>query len=216
MKTNYVLIDYESVRVASLALLNSEHFRVWVFLGPNNTKLDTTLVLAIQGFRERAEYVTLSTPGTNALDFHIAYYLGTLAKADPTGSFHIISKDKGFDPLIHHLKAKKISVARSISIEAMPCFESRKDPSASRSKLSDEELFTVVIVDLIKRKMAQPRTSKKLLSTMRAVCGTEIEASRIDTVYATLLKRRYIKVDGTKVTYDLPLEPKSKSPGQLI
>jgi len=215
MKTNYVLIDYENVRITGLTLLNGEHFRVWVFLGPDNTKLDTPLVLAMQEFRERAEYVTLSTRGTNALDFHIAYYLGKLAKEDPAGFFHIISKDKGFDPLIHHLKAKKISIARSMSIEAMPCFEPRKDPSVSRSKLSDEELFNVVIVDLIKRKMAQPRTSQKLLSTIRAACGTEIEASRIDTVYASLLKRRYIKVEGTKVTYDLPLEPKSKSPSQL-
>lgn len=153
MRTNYVLVDYENVRVTSLALLNGVHFRVWVFLGPKDTKLKVPLVLAIQEFRERAVYVTLKTGGANALDFHIAYYLGSLAKADPNGFFHIISKDTGFDPLIQHLKTEKISIERSVSIEAMPCF-ALKEEAGPQPKLNDEELLSAVIADLIKRKTA--------------------------------------------------------------
>lgn len=207
MKTNYVLIDYENVRVTSLALLNGEHFRVWVFLGPNNTKLETSLVLAIQELGDRAVYVTLKTRGANALDFHIAYYLGALAKADPTGFFHIISKDTGFDPLIQHLKTKKISVARSSSIEAMPCFGPKEEPNSSRPKLTDEELLNAVIADLIKRKASKPRSSKTLLSTIHAKCGKELASSKIEAVYEALVKRGYVKVEGTRVAYSLPLEP---------
>jgi len=40
---------------------------------------------------ERAQYIVLETAGSNALDFHIAYYLGVLAAADPSAFFHIIS-----------------------------------------------------------------------------------------------------------------------------
>jgi hypothetical protein len=104
LKTNYVLIDYENVQVKSLALLKDGQFRVRVFLGPNNTKLPVELVLAMQELGDRAEYIVLETPGANALDFHIAYYLGVLASSDPLGFFHIISKDTGFDPLIKHLE----------------------------------------------------------------------------------------------------------------
>ena len=160
MKTNYVLIDYENVRVTSLALLNDEHFQVWVFLGPNNTKLAVPFVLALQEFRERGVYVRLKTGGRNALDFHIAYYLGSLAKADPTGSFHIISKDTGFDALIQHLKTKNISIARSVSIEAMPCFRPTEKPKSPRPELTDEQRLNTVICELIKRKTTPPRTSE--------------------------------------------------------
>lgn len=122
MKVNYVLVDYENVQVKSLELLKEEYFHIWVFIGPNNTKLPVELVLAMQKLGDRAEYVVLETSGRNALDFHIAYYLGTLASKDASGFFHIISKDTGFDLLIQHLKSKKTFAARSASIEEMPCF----------------------------------------------------------------------------------------------
>ena len=41
---------------------------------------------------------------------------------DPDGFFHIISRDTGFDPLVEHLKARKIRACRSASIAGMPLF----------------------------------------------------------------------------------------------
>lgn len=110
------MIDYENVQVKSLALLKGEQFQVRIFLGPNNKKLPVELVLAMQALGDKGEYVVLETPGVNALDFHIAYYLGALATIDPSGFFHIISKDTGFDSLIKHLKAKKVFSTRSVSV----------------------------------------------------------------------------------------------------
>lgn len=217
MKINYILIDYENVQVESLALLKSESFRVRIFLGPKNTKLPVELVLAMQELGERAEYIVLETSGANALDFHIAYYLGVLAATDPSGFFHIISKDTGFDPLILHLKARKVFSARSPSIEEMPCFTK---VAVSTSEIKDEacepkykpnavqapvdELIKVVIEDLIKRKVSKPRTSKTLRSTIHAKCGKGLPAADIEAIYEALVKRGYVKVDGQKVIYALP------------
>jgi len=39
---------------------------------------------------------------------------------DPEGYFHIISKDTGFDPLIKHLKAKKMRVNRRKDLAEIP------------------------------------------------------------------------------------------------
>jgi hypothetical protein len=138
VKINYVLIDYENVQVQSLALLKGEQFSVRVFLGLKNTKLPVELVVAMQEIGSQAEYIVLETSGSNALDFHIAYYLGVLVAADPAGFFHIISKDTGFDPLIRHLRGRKIVVVRSASIEEMPCFKtavSGAAPSSQESKV---------------------------------------------------------------------------------
>lgn len=217
MKTNYVLIDYENVQVKSLALLKGEHFRVQVFLGPKNLKLHRELVFVMQEFGDRGKYIVLEAHGSNALDFHIAYYLGVLAAADPTGFFHIISKDTGFDPLLQHLKARGVSSARSASIEAMPCFSQvaastidsngasdEGKPKSPAGRVSVDDMIKIAVDDLIKRKAARPRTPKTLRSTIHARCGKELPAADIDAVYEALVKRGYVKVDGAKVTYALP------------
>lgn len=217
MKTNYVLIDYENVQVKSISLLRGEQFRVRVFLGPNNTKLPVELVLAMQELGDRAEYVVLETPGINALDFHIAYYIGVLATADPSGFFHIISKDTGFDSLIKHLKTRKVFSTRSASIEEMPCFlptaTNSYETSGSVTELkqninpartSIESLIKIAVSDLIKRKASKPRTPKTLLSTIHAKCGKDIPVADIEAVYKGLVKHGYVQVNGTKVSYALP------------
>ena len=112
MRPNIVLIDYESVQPAALELLARDHFRVLVFVGATQHKLPFDLVAAAQRLGPRAEYIKIAGVGRDALDFHIAYYVGKLAAADRTEFFHIISKDGGFDPLILHLKEQNIFCGR--------------------------------------------------------------------------------------------------------
>ncbi|MDH4584895.1 hypothetical protein E8F20_23820 [Pseudomonas sp. BN415] len=216
MRTNYVLIDYENVQVQSLELLQQPHFKIRVFLGPNNTKLPTELAVAIQRFGDRADYILLDTPGQNALDFHVAYYMGRLAVEEPDAFFHVISRDKGFDPLIKHLKGKNVFAARSETIEGMPCFSPPKivpPPSpklepvkASPSKTTkavNEADINLVIADLVGRKASRPRTIKTLLNTIRAKLGKQT-VEEIEGVFQALKQRGYVESDGTKVSYKLP------------
>jgi hypothetical protein len=109
-----------------------------LFLGPNNSKLKKAL--SVQPVNERLARVEITRSGKNALDFHIAYYLGKLASEDPRGCFYIISKDKGFDLLIRHLQCLHISISRLKSIEAMPCLQPLKKTNASEGR-PDESVF---------------------------------------------------------------------------
>jgi hypothetical protein len=220
MRINYVLIDFENVQVKSLALLEGEHFRVRVFLGPKNTKLPVELVMAVQKMGNKAEYTILEASGSNALDFHIAFYLGILSAADPTAYFHIISKDTGFDPLIQHLKTKGIFSSRSVSIEDMPCFaikeaNGEKTAPTEPPKIKPKEApvisaagvdknFKLIQEDLIRRKASKPRRVKTLKSTIKARCGKDVSSSIVDTVFKKLVKKGYVKIEGEKVTYALP------------
>lgn len=218
MRINYVLVDYENVPVQSLALLKAEHFKVKIFLGPNNSKISAELAIAMQQMGARAEYITLASKGANALDFHIAYYIGYLASTENTAFFHIISRDTGFDPLIQHLKSRKISVSRSTSIEEMPCFTQPPQPpknevlspvkATSTPKPTPSariiELTKAATDDLIKRKASKPRTTKTLWTTVQAKCGKDLPKKDIDTVIEELMKKGYVKVIGTKITYNLP------------
>ena|SRR6476620_3977229 len=106
MTTNFVLIDYENVQPKELALLRGGHFKVKLFLGASQAKIPVALAAALHALGTNAEYVLLESRGPNALDFHIAYYIGVLSVQDHAARFHIISKDTGFDPLIRHLKLR--------------------------------------------------------------------------------------------------------------
>ncbi len=100
MATNYVLIDFENVHPKNLELLTKHPFKVFVFVGANQSKVPFDLADSMQLLGNDAKYIKIAGNGQNALDFHISYYVGELAGKDADAQFHIISKDKGFDPLI--------------------------------------------------------------------------------------------------------------------
>jgi hypothetical protein len=139
-------------------MLRDGPFKVKVFLGANQAKIPVALATAIQALGANAEYVLLESSGSNALDFHIAYYIGALSTQESLAVFYIISKDAGFDPLIKHLKTKGISVQRSVSIASIPSFK------ATRPTSSDAQI-EMAIAHLIKLKAAKPRAQKTLLGT---------------------------------------------------
>lgn len=137
MRTNYVMIDFESVQPSGLELLRHDHFKVFVFVGANQGKISFETAAALQEMGDRAEYVKVSGSGKNALDFHIAFYIGQLVEKDPKAFFHIISKDSGFDPLIAHLKDKGLLVARAQRINDIPLVKAgnAKSPDVSSASL---------------------------------------------------------------------------------
>ena len=124
MRTHIVLIDSENVKPEAIEKLRSEHFRVVVFVGANLKRIDFALVKAIQSLGANGSFLQISGNGPNALDFHIAFYIGKLSATTPDACFHVISKDKGFDPLIEHLNAQKIFCSRSACISEVPLVKS--------------------------------------------------------------------------------------------
>ncbi len=197
VRTNIVLVDYENVQPKDLALLKEGPFKVKIFLGPNQTKIPVSLASALQCLGNNAEYVLLESAGPNALDFHISYYIGVLSRDEPAAFFHIISKDAGFDPLIKHLKGKKLSAHRSGCIADIPYFKPAL-PSATDSQVE------AVVADLVRRKTSKPRTQKTLLSTLHALFKKELSEEQLATLFSALCQKGVVKVEGSKVSYVLP------------
>ena len=138
MKNNYVLIDYENVQPKNLEILKGHEFSVKVFVGAKQAKLPFELATAMQALGDKAEYIKIDGNGPNALDFHIAFYIGNIAASDPDAYFHIISKDTGFDPLIRHLKSKMIHAYRERDIAEIPILK------ISNSKSKSERVDAIV------------------------------------------------------------------------
>ena len=121
----HLLIDYESIQPRHLETWADKDTHVTVFVGAHQDGLPCDFVAELQALGSRARYVKIARAGKNALDFHLAFYLGELAARDPTATFRVMSRVGGFDALIAHLLARGLAVER-ISSEAPPSDESTK------------------------------------------------------------------------------------------
>jgi hypothetical protein len=199
LKTEFVLVDFENVQPKDLALLSGGSYKIRIFLGTHQAKIPVAMARALQAFGPDVEYVQVNGSGSNAADFHIAYYIGRLAATTPDGHFHVISKDKGFDPLLKHLGEQGIFCRRSISIAdipQVPAARSGADLVADRAK--------AVIENLAKRKSAKPRTLKTLRSTIKAHFGSQLMDEDLDQLIEDLERRGVIRIADGKVQYELP------------
>ena len=200
MKTNYVPIDYENVQPTDMGLLRDGSFKVRLFLGPNQSRIPVSLATALQALGRDADYVVLEAAGSNALDFHIAYYVGVLSAHEPSAFFHIISKDTGFDPLIQHLKGKGVLAQRSTRIADIP-------PLKPDLFSTSDEQTEAAIAYLVRLKAAKPRTQKTLLGTLHVLFKKELSEGQLSALFASLRKRGVVTIEGTKLSYNLPTVP---------
>src|SRR5882672_4921452 len=166
MTTNYVLIDLESVQPKDMASLNAPTCKVLVFVGANQKKLSVDLVESLQPLGQNVSYIRVSGNGPNALDFHIAFYLGELAASDPQGVFRVISKDTGFDPLLVHLKSRGIGAQRSDAVGEVPV-------SGVATHKTFDERVAVVVENLRSRRNGRPRRLRTLVTTIQALLKKE-------------------------------------------
>jgi len=109
---NHVFVDFENVQQVDLAGFGDRVVKVTLLLGEKQKRLEADLVQQLLDHAAHVHLVRLTSSGRNALDFALTYYLGRAVAGDPTGFFHVVSKDKGFDPLIVHLKVQHVKIAR--------------------------------------------------------------------------------------------------------
>ncbi len=194
---NYVLIDFENIQPGNLDVLKQHPFKVIVFVGANQTKVPFDLAAAMQALGESARYIKIGGSGKNALDFHISYYVGELAAHDPGACFHIISRDTGFDPLIKHLKGKKIRIQRERDLAEIPAVR-------MSSATSSNEKVEAIVKNLAERGQSRPRKVKTLSNTINSLFTENLSEQQLAALVKELEQKKYIKVSNGNVSYHLP------------
>ena len=121
-KTNFILVDSENVSITpeQASLIANDNFRLILFFNEQKKTISVELWDQLQPLGDRVKRLTMQGQGHNALDFILSFELGRLADAFPNSFFHIISKDKGFDPLVAHLKSQNIYADRLDAISDIP------------------------------------------------------------------------------------------------
>ena len=119
-RINYIFVDFENVQETDLDRIANKPVKVRLVLGERHKSLPVKIVKLIQKFAEQVRLVETGLNGINALDFVLACEIGGESQLDPSGYFHILSRDKGFDALIKHLKSKEIFAARHTAFSEIP------------------------------------------------------------------------------------------------
>src|ERR1700755_904665 len=100
MSDRVLFVDLENVQKIDISLIPAD-VRVVVFYGLTQKRLPAELVTKAQPLGVRLEWKKISGQGPNALDFHIAFYLGSELAGNPKSECIVLSKDTGFDPLMN-------------------------------------------------------------------------------------------------------------------
>jgi hypothetical protein len=216
---NHVFVDYENVHKLDLSIIGHKAVSFTLLVGPRQSKLDAALVEKLFEHAASVQLVRLGSAGKNALDFILTYYVGRAVAADPTGCYHIVSKDKGFDPLIEHLQSRHISARRYDSFTSLP-FAAPIQPLAptapaapvkpkpqAKSKAQPpilDERLTRVVAHLRKPTSTRPRNRKKLVSYLVAYLGQKITEAEASEVVVALGQAGHLNIDEKdRVTYFL-------------
>lgn len=228
MPATYVLIDFENVQPSQLASLDVDEVRVAVFLGARQGRVDADTVTAIQRMGNRAEYVRVTTPGRNSLDFHLAFHLGQLAAKDPGGKFFVISKDTDYDPLITHMRSLGLACQRCSSVSGVDLPKKVQTPKGSQAtqakgktqagkapqapkpkkaaappKPSKKQQVERVLENLRSRASSKPATVKALSGTIKALFPNQLSDKEVEAIIHGLQSRALLKVKESKVTYSM-------------
>jgi PIN domain len=201
MRTNHILIDWENVQPDSLELLNRDDVRVYLFTGALQKSIPTSTAAALQPLGSRAQYIQMARSGRNALDFHIAFYIGRLSATEDNPYFHVIAKDKDLDVLIEHLKTQKIFCTRSAKVTDMPFIK------LSVAK-SPRERMAIIAEFLRAPANTLPTTRKRLAGVVKARLDKSISGDDIEAVVQAMIDDGFAVVDGPRVTFPTTIKGK--------
>jgi hypothetical protein len=195
-------IDYENVQNVNLGRIAQLDFRIWVFTGVSQSRIPIELVRSTQAFGSNLQWVSIDGNGPNALDFHIAYYLGLHAAENPKDEYFILSKDKGFDPLIKHVAKSKIKCRRisTISeIEPVP-----RAPARVKKSPDADGAYAKIVQNLTEiEESKRPRNRKTLRGHIKTLIGKSQTEEKIDQIIRQLFASKVVMDVGGGLTYHL-------------
>jgi hypothetical protein len=118
MNKKLLLVDFENVQKIDLSLLD-ESYSATIFVGAKQNIPKAARMPATAHRFQRVDFQKIVGTGKNALDFHIAYQLGRTFETAPETECFVLSRDKGFDPLLAHINKSGLKCRRVSAIEEL-------------------------------------------------------------------------------------------------
>ena len=186
-RTTHIFVDYENVHEIDLDLIANKPVKVTIILGEKHKKVAWEMVQQIIKYPGQIEVIEAGRSGRNALDFVLAYQLGVEATKYSDHSFHVVSRDTGFDRLIEFMNKNHVKAQRDESFRA--AFSApTPDPSSRGDRLR------LITERLTRNKKARPARKKTLLSQINAYFGKSLSAAEAEQIVKGLVTNKVIEL----------------------
>ncbi|MCX6082000.1 MAG: PIN domain-containing protein [Chloroflexi bacterium] len=192
MNQKLLLVDFENVHQVDLAHLD-ESFSVIIFVGLVQKTIPVELVMSAQKLGSRVEWQRVEGNGSNALDFYIACHLGRVLEKSPTQHCVVLSKDKGFDPLLRHLNKNGLKCKRINSLlELEPESTAAEEPNYKR------------VLDQLGKteKKLRPRKRTTLSTYISFMFQNNIPQADVDRIIDIFFANKLISEANNRITYE--------------
>jgi hypothetical protein len=197
-----LFVDYENSGKLDLRQIPADVI-VPFFFGASQKSVSTEFLGQVLKLGSRFIKIDIEGQGKNALDFHIAFYLGEYLAAHPKAHCIVLSKDKGFDPLIKHLRGKGFAVRRAPALanafgntsDAVPA---KAESAVTTPKVEEQSPFAAVVQWLSEMQpRTRPRKRKGLVAHLRSHFGKKISENEADALVERLIAEKKVsEVEG--------------------
>ena len=226
VRKNVLLVDLENVANPELGRLAGMDVEVYLFLNAKATHIRTELVVPAKNGGTAPQLIQTGGVGKNALDFHIAFYLGELTSKHNGSCYHIISKDGGFDPLVTHLKSRGIAIGRCAAIADLPFLprvrgsgpaKVHKAPvqpapiAQKRKPTTPSEIADIYAQRLMSPAFPRPKTPEALFNALKHSYNLGLNELEFSAIFTLLQEDGHIQLVDGQLTYDVSCRPAQPS-----
>ena len=205
---HHVFVDFENVPSVDLTPIADLPVAVTVLIGGAQNKLDTHLALQLHAHAAKIRPVKLAASGRNALDLTLAYYLGRAVLEQAAVEYHIVSRDKDFDPLIAHLHSRNVKISRSESFAALPFLSVSKPVTPTKERraaqkktakvkpaASDERIEKIFARLSNPQNANRPSTERALRAHLKTALGKESSEEKVEAVLSDLIAKPILSIN---------------------
>lgn len=192
MMEKLLLVDFENVQQVDLPRF-ADNLHMIIFTGASQKSIPIELVKNLQRLGNRVDWQKVEGNGNNALDFFIACQLGRVLERSPQTVCIVLSKDKGFDPLLRHLSKNGLKCSRITSVLEL-------DPKAA----STAGIEYARVVELLSKseKKSRPRKRKTLAGYIASIFQKKLEQKSIDRIIDMLFAKKMISESNNAIVYN--------------
>lgn len=167
----FYLVDYENVNAEGLQGIDKLRAQdeVIIFYSEHADRLTFDLHQKLNQSEAQVHYFKVGAGKKNALDFQLVSYLGYLAAQHPNDSFFIVSRDNGFQNVIHFWSEKQINVRQTEGLEPAEAVA----PVVDALQLEVEQLFAgdpltaAVALECLRKSHGRQELHNLLAATLR-------------------------------------------------
>jgi len=210
---HHVFVDFENVQDIDLGGLGDDPVELTILLGQDQRPPPARLLTSLIERAGSVRLVKMRRSGRNALDMTLASQVGAAAARDPGGTFHIVSEDTDYDPLIEHLQHIGIAAVRvvksapplNLSEPEKPALRPpprRAHPPERRPAAGPTDRVAAVIQWLERNAKNRPTRHARLLRQINDQFGRRLKDGEAEAIEAALVEQGLVAIDTqNRVTY---------------